>query len=217
MFSRLRPDDRARVGTFGRAIEFSPTFTNDASALADALPRAIEPDAMTPLWRAVDQAMDLFGDAPGRRVVVVLSDGKDSGPVGLGFSRQTRYVGQLDVVDRARTDDVMIYGIGMRSRPAGSPVGRSAMDLNAMMTASLPDPGLGTAALDSGGGYLEILPRDDLGAAFARVADELHSQYLMGFTPPARDGKRHKIDVRLAAKGLKVRARKSYVAPKAGR
>ena len=50
--------------------------------------------------------------------------------------------------------------------------------------------------------------------AFAYVADELHGQYLLGFAPPQRDGKVHDIDVRVATKGLKPRARKSYVAPK---
>ena len=54
----------------------------------------------------------------------------------------------------------------------------------------------------------------DLGAAFAQIADELHSQYLLGFAPPKRDGKVHDIDVRVATRGLKPRARKSYVAPK---
>jgi len=58
------------------------------------------------------------------------------------------------------------------------------------------------------------MPRDDLAAAFARVADELHSQYLIGFLPPARDGKAHDIEVRVALKDTKPRARKSYVAPK---
>ncbi|MDP6609698.1 MAG: hypothetical protein QF463_11580, partial [Vicinamibacterales bacterium] len=53
----------------------------------------------------------------------------------------------------------------------------------------------------------------DLGAAFARVADELHSQYLIGFAPPKRDGKVHDIDVRVSQRGLKPRARKDYVAP----
>ena len=61
---------------------------------------------------------------------------------------------------------------------------------------------------------MEVRPRDDLGAAFARVADELHSQYLLGFSPPKRDGKKHDIDVRVAGGGLEARARKSYIAPK---
>ena len=86
--------------------------------------------------------------------------------------------------------------------------------LQAALMADLPDPGLGLVAEHTGGGYTEIRPREDLGAAFARVADELHSQYLIGYAPPKRDGKVHEIDVRLAQKGLKARARKTYVAPK---
>jgi hypothetical protein len=70
-------------------------------------------------------------------------------------------------------------------------------------------------AEDTGGGYLELRPSEEIGAAFARVADELHSQYLLGFAPPKRDGKVHDLDVRVAQRGLTPRARKNYVAPRA--
>jgi hypothetical protein len=80
--------------------------------------------------------------------------------------------------------------------------------------ADWPDPGLARVAQESGGGYTEIRLGEDLGVAFARVADELHSQYLVGFAPPKRDGKVHDIEVRLTQRGLTPRARKSYVAPK---
>ena len=83
-----------------------------------------------------------------------------------------------------------------------------------MMTADLPDSGLARVAEDTGGGYTEIRFGQDLAAAFARVADELHSQYLIGYAPPKRDGKEHDIDVRVSQRGLKPRARKSYVAAK---
>jgi hypothetical protein len=43
-------------------------------------------------------------------------------------------------------------------------------------------------AEQTGGGYAEIRYGEDLGAAFERVADELHSQYLIGYPPPKRDG-----------------------------
>jgi hypothetical protein len=42
----------------------------------------------------------------------------------------------------------------------------------------------------------------------------LHSQYLLGYAPPKRDGKVHHIDVRVNGKGMKPRARRSYVAPR---
>ena len=185
LFARLGPNDVARVGTFGREVVISPTFTRDLNELRRALPRAIEPDAPTPLWRAVDEAMNKFeGDGEGRPVILVLSDGKDSGPTGFG----QKFVSQAEVIDRARNQDVMIYGIGMRSRMARrAPIG--PIDIQAAMIADLPDPGLGLAAEQTGGGYLEIRPTQDLGEAVARVVDELHSQYVLGFAPQNVTGK----------------------------
>ena len=213
LFTRLRPDDVARVGTFGRDVHISPAFTHDPAELRAALPEAIEPDAPTPLWRGIEEAMNTFGDESGdqRRVVLVLSDGKDSGPIDF----RHRPSSQIEVIERARNDDVMVYGIGMRSRPQRPPgVGIGPGGLQAALLADLPDPGLARVAEETGGGYAEIRYGQDLGAAFARVADELHSQYLLGFAPPKRDGKVHKIDVKVAGSGHKPRARRSYVAPK---
>jgi hypothetical protein len=81
------------------------------------------------------------------------------------------------------------------------------------MIADLPDPGLARVAEETGGGYTEIKYGEDLANAFAAVADELHSQYLLGYVPPKRDGKKHSIDVKVMKGGMKPRARKSYVAP----
>ncbi len=212
LFARLRPDDVVRVGSFGQDIVISPSFTRDPGELRAALPVAIDPNAPTPLWRAIDEAVTAFGDEGGDRpVILVLSDGKDSGPI--GFTQ--RYVSQAEIIDRAREADVMIYAVGMRSRgtrPMRPGVGPGA--LQAMLLADLPDPGLARVAQETGGGYTEIRAGEDLGVAFARVADELHSQYLVGFAPPKRDGKVHDIDVRVTQRGLTPRARKSYVAPK---
>jgi Ca-activated chloride channel homolog len=212
LFARLRPDDLARLGTFGRDVEISSTFTRDARALGAALPDAIDPEAPTPLWRALDQAMEAFGsEADERRVVLVLSDGKDSGPINF---RQP-VASQAEVIDRARHEDVMVYAIGLRSRRRQPRMpGMGTEGLRAALLDDLPDPGLARVAEESGGGYTEIRPGEDLAEAFARVADELHGQYLLGFAPPKRDGKTHDVEVRVTAKGLKARAKKSYVAPK---
>ncbi len=214
LFGRLLKDDVARVGSFGTEVTISPSFTNDSRELTAALPTAIVPDSPTPLWRAIDQAMGAFGTEDDRRkVVLVLSDGKDSGPI----SFRERPSSQADVIDRARRDDVMIYGIGMRSRPRNRslpPGGLGPGGLQAMMVADLPDPGLARVAEETGGGFLEIRYGQDLGAAFAGVADELHTQYLLAFTPPKRDGKLHEVSVRVTTGGLKTRAKKAYVAPK---
>jgi Ca-activated chloride channel homolog len=212
LFARLRPDDVARVGTFGHEVTISPSFTHNADELAAALPTTIAPDAPTPLWRGVDQAIDTFKDSDDtRKVVLVLSDGKDSGML----SFRERPMSQAEVIDRSRREDTMIYAVGMRSRmrhPMAPGIGRGG--LQAMLEADLPDPGLARVAEETGGGYTEIGFGQDLGAAFAAVADELHAQYLLGFAPPKRDGKKHDISVKVNTSGLKPRARKSYVAPK---
>jgi Ca-activated chloride channel family protein len=212
LFARLRPDDVARVGAFGHDITISPSFTRDAGELRAALPRAIAPDAPTPLWRAIDKALDSFGEADDtRRVMLVLSDGKDSGPI----SFRDRPMSQAEVIDRARREDVMIYGVGMRSRSRQPPpIGIGPGGLQAAMMADWPDPGLARVAEETGGGYVEIRFGEDLGAAFTGVADELHTQYLLGFEPPKRDGKVHDISVRVSVGGMKPRGRKSYLAPK---
>jgi Ca-activated chloride channel homolog len=213
LIARLRPDDVARVGTFGSDVVITPeTFTRDTQELLRSLPQSIPVDAPTPLWRALDQAINAFGDEPDPRgVVLVLSDGKDSGPIGF---RQP-FVSQMQVIDRARNESTMVYAVGMRSRSARPAApGLGPVGLRDAMLADLPDPGLARVAEETGGGYTEIRFGQDLGAAFAQVADELHSQYLLGYAPPKRDGKVHKIEVKIAGKGFEARARKSYVAPK---
>jgi len=211
LFGRLRPDDLVRVGTFGHEVKISEPFTHDIGELRAFLPRYIAPDAPTPLWRALDQAIDAFGkDQDERRAVLVMTDGKDTGTMGIGgFGRHIS--SQAGVIDHARDQDTMIYAVGMRSRQR--PNGRM-MDLRTAMLEDLPDPGLAKVAEETGGGYIEIRGGEDMASAFARVADELHGQYLLGYAPPKRDGKSHSVDVRVTVKGLKARARKSYVAPR---
>ena len=71
-----------------------------------------------------------------------------------------------------------------------------------------------------GGGELLALSyvckdTDDLGPTFTRVAQELHSQYVVGFAPSVHDGKLHELEVRVRQRGMTARARKTYIAPSA--
>ena len=207
LITALGPGDLARVGTFGHEVKISPTFTRDARELMSWVPEEIPRNAPTPLWSTVDRAMTEFADAPpGRRVILVLSDSKDG-----GFMLGKKFFSPIEISDRAQREDVMIYGVGVRGTL--QPI-QPGMDLGAAMASTLPDPSLGRLADDTGGGYFELRGRDDLTATFARVMEELHRQYVLGFAMPARDGKTHKLEVRLRDKSLKPRARKSYVAPK---
>jgi VWFA-related protein len=211
LVKRLGPEDLARLGTFGNDVAIGKEFSRDPNVLMTQVPVQAPPGTGTPLWRAVNESMDLFdANAPERRVVLILSDGKDTGPGGWN----KRFLTPIDITDRALKDNVMVYGVGVRSSLRGAPVGGGAAGMGAMMAGAMPDPNLGSVALDTGGGYFELRARDNLGETFARVMDELHSQYLLGFEPKVMDGKSRKIEVKLKDKGLKAHARKGYVAPK---
>ena len=81
------------------------------------------------------------------------------------------------------------------------------------MTSIRPDPGLATVADETGGGYFELTRGDNLGTTFARVAEELHRQYVLGFEPAMLDDRMHKLEVKVRQKrGMKARARTEYFA-----
>ena len=145
------------------------------------------------LWDAVDESMSTLETEAGRRVVLVFTDGAD-------YISKNRSFG--DVIARARTGEFMIYAIGLQSEMQGR--------------RTEPDRNLRRLAEETGGGYFELKRTADLNATFTRVADELHRQYVLGFTPTTLDGKPHKLEVRVKTPGMTVRASKSYIAPKTG-
>jgi Ca-activated chloride channel family protein len=210
MFTRLLPGDQARVGNFGDRIVISPTFTNSVDTLIRALYLDLEPGGNTPLWGAVNAAMGALARLDGRRVVLVLSDGKNTAPMPT----------LREVIQRAQLEDFMVYAIGLRSRGGFGTAGRFGRGIGGRRPggapaglADEPDPGLRELAEESGGGYFALTDTLDLGDTFARVADELHRQYLIGYAAPEDDGRVHAIEVRAADGALKVRARRSYQAP----
>lgn len=207
VFKRLRPGDGVRIGTFGREITLGPTFSDDVEALRRALPAEINMRALTPLWRAVDVAMNALEDADSRPVLMVFSDGRDSGP-----SPGEREVTRAQVLARAAREGVMVYAVGLHSFGASAPP--SGMAMTARTADARPDPGLAVLATGTGGRYFEVDvdPARDLGAAFATAMDELRGQYLLGFRS-ANDGAVHQIDVAVSQPGVSVRARRTYQAP----
>jgi Ca-activated chloride channel homolog len=194
---RLLPDDRAQVGEFSDKIKFHPgSFIDDRDRLVYLLKNELDFGYPTRLYDAVDESLARLESADGRKVVLVFTDGDDTASkVGVG-----------KVMDRAREKDMMVYAIGLVNDYFNGQ----------QRVRSSPDRGLKKLAEDTGGGYFELKRTADLGETFTRVAQELHSQYVLGFSPTAVDGKVHKLDVRVKKAGMTARARKSYVAASAG-
>ena len=75
-----------------------------------------------------------------------------------------------------------------------------------------PNAGLKFFVEETGGGYMRFAETDEINRIMTEVAQELHHQYLLGFTPVLVDNRLHKLDVRVPQTNYTVRARKSYVA-----
>ncbi len=188
---RLLPVDRAQVGAFNDKIQLSGEFTNDRDALIAALDDLYFGNP-TRLNDAIATSLDELKDIDGRRVILVFTDGEDT-------SSRTRFG---TVLNRARDEEVMVYAIGLESEY-----------FNGMrVVRTRPARDLRKIAEETGGGYFELKQTVDLSPTFTRVAQELRSQYLIGFAPANLDGRVHKLDVRVNRSGMTVRARKSYLA-----
>jgi Ca-activated chloride channel homolog len=189
---RLLPKDKGMVGAFNDKIEFFPaTFTGDRDRLIRSL-KELDFGNPTRLYDAIAASMDRLHKIDGRRVVLVFTDGEDTD------SRSDAG----DVLEQARQSETMIYAVGLRSDYFNG----------ARQVRTKPDSGLKRLAEETGGGYFELDKTSDLAPTFTRVAQELHSQYVLGFTPTLLDGKIHRIAVRVKKLGMIARARKSYVA-----
>jgi len=192
---RLLPEDKGKVGAFNDKIEVKPAaglpFTNNRDQLIRAL-GDLDFGYPTRLYDAVDFGINELKNADGRKVVLVFTDGEDTA------SR----MGSGDVTERSRIEEVMVYSVGMENE---------YMSGNQRVRTS-PDRGLRRLSDETGGGFFMLKKKDELGSTFTRIAQELHSQYVMGFTPETLDNKIHKLEVRLKKPGMTARARRSYLA-----
>jgi Ca-activated chloride channel family protein len=192
---RLLPDDKAKVGAFNDKIEFGAHFTSDRDGLITDI-RNLDYGNDTRLYDALAVSLDELRGIEGRRVILVFTDGEDT----------SSRVGLRTVMDRARAEEVMVYAIGLESDFFNG----------VRVVRTRPDGGLKRLADETGGGYFELSKTSDLAPTFTRVAQELHSQYVLGFEAARLDGRIHKLTVRLKQPGMTARARRSYVAAAGG-
>ena len=172
---RMLPEDQGRVGAFNDKIQVEPPeFTGDRDELIDSL-KLLGFGNPTRLYDGVIAGLDALTNVTGRRVVLVFTDGDDTDSTSKSG----------DVMDRAIAEEVMIYAIGLEVNYFNG----------LRQVRSRPDGNLKRFAEETGGGYFELEETSELGPTFTRVAQELHSQYVLGFSPQERDGKLHELTV----------------------
>jgi Ca-activated chloride channel family protein len=204
---RLMPGDQARVGSFAEEIRISPDFIGDRDALLAIFANEfnVRIGRRTRLWDAMHDAIERLARAGGRRVVIVMTDGVDS------WSTKTFD----DVMSAARRRNVSVFAVMIRHRdrgsqtiefsggPDGSGPGRRSLQ---------PRDAFETLTRDTGGGHVDVDAQWADQAPFTDIMLDLHSAYVLGFAPSILDDKVHDITVNVRRTGLKVKARRTYVA-----
>ena len=105
--SNLLPVDKARLGSFSNRIQIDPVeFTSDRAELMQILRGRLLGPGTTPLWNATAAAMNALAGEPGRRVILLFTDGVDT-PDWRGPNSTF-----ADVRRRAAAEGIMVYGIG---------------------------------------------------------------------------------------------------------
>ncbi|HZF40327.1 MAG TPA: VWA domain-containing protein [Blastocatellia bacterium] len=158
----------------------------------------------------------------GRKILVLLSDG-----FYLGGNSSSQIYDMRRIIDAATRAGVVIYSIDARGLVAVPP-GGSASDPSGADDINLPGARArvetravnakldGLNALAEGAGGTLFKNSNDLSLGLQRVLDANETYYVLAYEPaaPYRDGRFHKIEVRIAGRSdLTVRTRKGYLAP----
>ena len=185
----LRPDDEVALVSFSHAAQVIASWTLDRIRLRASLD-ALASGGSTAVYDAVLKTLSLFtARSLQRAAMIIVSDGADSA------SHTTPTLLKKELTGT----DVFLYWIAVDRVDA-----RPATRVNAYTLASI-------AA--QGNGYSEVInDTGNLGAALARVADELDHQYMLAYEPttPA-NGRFHSLRVKVPSRNYVVRARQGLL------
>ena len=187
----LSPDDEFFVLTFNHAPHLLTRWTTAADIVRRALDD-IRPSGGTAIYDALIHAMPMIQQRQRQRAaLVVVSDGADT----------ASDAALADVRTALLRSDAFVYAVAIDS-PKPQPI-------NTRVNAAA----LGEITNQSGGHTAVVRDSEELSAATRRIAEELNSQYVLGYSSPrATDGKYHSIRVSVIRPGHRVRARNGYMA-----
>lgn len=193
--SIIRPRyDKAFVVGFDAVPDVTQDFTDNTEYLSKGV-RALRAGGGTAMYDALyyacrDKLLKEEQSGPVRRAIILLSDGDDN------LSHVTRE----ESIEMAQRAEVIVYTI--------------STNISGMKGKG--DKVLERVADATGGRAFFPFQIRDVSDAFTSIQDELRSQYAMAYKPAdfAADGRYRTIEIVAREKGLRVRTRKGYYAPK---
>ena len=199
---RLRTQDLAEVIDFDSRVIVLAPFTNGASELEQAIHKT-SAGGSTSLYNAVYIALkDLKKviakntEEIRRQAIVLLSDGEDTSSL-LPFE---------EVLDLAKRSETAIYAIGLRAADGPGSTSKGFKEAEFVLR---------QFAQETGGRSYFPSQISELSAIYGQIADELSSQYTVGYTSRngRRDGSWRRVVVRVARPNLTARTKLGYFAP----
>ena len=196
---RLRPNDLAQVIDFDSRVTIRQAFTAAQEELDSAIRQAVA-GGSTSLYNAIYISLKelakirALGEEDVRRqALIVFSDGEDTSSL-VSFE---------EVLDLAKRSETSIYTIALRGTDTNTRGFREAEFVMRQL------------AQETGGRAFYPSKIEDLDGVYSQIADELASQYTLGYTSKnsRRDGAFRRIVVQIARAGATPRTKRGYYAP----
>jgi len=197
---RLKPTDVAQVIDFDSRVEIRQAFTSNQAELQTAINR-ISTGGSTSLHNAIYIALKELKKVKAqteedvrRQAIVVFSDGEDTSSL-VSFD---------EVLDLAKRSETAVFTIALR----GPDNQRKGFREAEFVMRQLAD--------ETGGRAFFPERIEDLNGVYGQIADELASQYTVGYSPrnPRRDGAWRRVVVQVARPNAVPRTKRGYYGPR---
>jgi Ca-activated chloride channel homolog len=203
----IRPEkDLAALYSVSTTVRLEQRFTAEISSLTRAIEMFAPPEGATALLDGIIASADYLAGVPGRRVIVIVSDGDDT--ISDSTFEQTLKALQLSncQVYVVKTTDFENY------KRTGSRKG------NANLRQLAAERRMLEIANQTGGSVYSPVDEREVDEAFRQIIAALSQQYILSYYPddePARRGEFREITLAVKNKpGLTVKTRKGYYVPK---
>ncbi len=187
----VRPEDALALILFANTSRFAHDMTTRRDWSVEAIDAYVA-DGGTALYDAAFDALTRLRGVEGRRVVVLMTDGRDENNAGTGPGSSHTYA---QVLDRLKSVDATVYTVGL-----GAKLDRGVLEE--------------LAAKSGGEAYF---PQDvsDLARDFNRILETLRRRYVITYTSSnsTRDGGWRKVEIRSRKPGIAVLSSGGYRAP----
>jgi len=196
---RLKPNDLAQIIDFDSRVSIRQAFTSDQAQLASAILQTVS-GGSTSLHNAIYVSLKELGKIKAqndedvrRQALIVFSDGEDTSSL-VSFE---------EVLDLAKRSETSIYTIALRGNDSSTRGFREAEFVMRQL------------AQETGGRAFFPAKIEDLNGVYAQIADELASQYTVGYSSKnsRADGAFRRIVVQVARPNVTARTKRGYYAP----